>query len=392
MHDRPAGSRLGAKRVRRILPAVAAVVAAAVMCAPAMADTMVNVIGDSVIVTGQPPGAATIRVTRPDALTGKPVVIGLYSGSPNGSLPLTVNTTTATAFSPDGDCWQQGALSQAVTPDIRPGDTVTVTGDPGPLGSPTSTSVVVPPDGAARQAGPIPSCNSVAPFAQNAVTGAPKTVTGGSITVSGVAQPLATGVAAAVTDGSRSTAPVGVTPNADGSWSATIPAAQADVLANGTLTVDPVYAVPDVSTGAPAHITGAPLSLQMARVAAPGSPAANSAPTPGGAARGTGRAKPRVSGVRVQSPISLAQARGGLRASFVVPGGGRVVDVRLLLGKRTVVHRVVSAGKAGKRQTVVLTGTALRRALRSGRYTLAVRCGASRSRLGTAVLRTIRVR
>jgi hypothetical protein len=370
-----------------VLPAAAALLATTVVCAPALADTTVNVIGDSVIVTGQAPGSATIRVTRPDALTGKPVVIGLFSGATNGPLPLTVNTTNATALSPDGDCWQKGALPQAVTPDIRPGDTVTVTGEPDPAGSATATSVVVPPGGSGGSSGPVSSCKSVAPFAQNAVTAAPKTVTGGSIALSGVAQPLATGVSASATDGSRSTAPVGVAPNADGTWSATIPEAQVDALSDGTLTVDPVFAVPDVSTGAPAHIAGAPVSLQMARAAIAAAPAAASA-----APRGTASASRPVAHVRAPSAIALSRARAGLRVSLVVPDGARVIDVRLLRGSRVVVHRVVSAGKAGKRQTVVLGGAVLRRTLRRGRYTLALRSGPSRAQLGAPVLRTIRVR
>jgi hypothetical protein len=229
----------------------------------------------------------------------------------------------------------------------------------------------------------------VAPFAQNAVTDAPKTVAGGSFAVSGVAQPLATDVAASVTDGSRSTAPVDVAPNSDGTWSATIPSDQVGTLAGGALTVTPVFAVPDVSTGAPAHIAGVPISLQNAPAAAVAGAAQSSgaASTPA-TPQGKASAHPRVSSVRLTSPISLARARDGLRASFVVPAGARVIDVRLLLGKRTVVRRVVSAGKAGKRQTVVLSGKALRR----GRYTLALRSGSSRTQLGTSVLRTIRVR
>ena len=391
MHDRPTGRRLLARSARRVLPAAAALLATAMTCAPAWGDTSVNVVGDSVIVTEPPPGRATIAVTRPDALTGKPVVIGLFSGLANGSLPLTVNTTNSTALSPDGDCWQKGALSQAVTPDIRPGDTVTVTGQPDPLGGATATSVVVPPNGPPGSGGPIPSCQSVAPFAQNVVVDAPKTVTGGPIGVSGVAQPLATGVTTSLTDGSRSTASVDVAPAADGTWSATIPAAQVDALADGTLTVNPVFAVPDVSTGAPAHIAGAPITLQMARGAAQ-SGGATSSGRPSHAGAGAKPRLPGLSGVRVRSRISLARARRGLRASFVVPGGAQVIDVRLLRGTRMVAHRVVAAGRAGKRQTVVFRGTVLRRALRRGRYTLALRSGPSRTRLGTPVLRTIRVR
>ncbi|HEV7752780.1 MAG TPA: hypothetical protein VGO71_14650 [Baekduia sp.] len=411
MHQRPAGPWPVAQSIRRALPTAAVVLASAVVAGPAWGDTTVNVVGDSVIVTDPPSGPATVEVTRPDALTGRPVVIGYYSGTANGPLPLTVNTTTSTPLSPNGDCWQQGALSQALTPDIRPGDTVTVAAQPGPFGTPAPASVRVPADGPPGSGGPIPSCASVAPFAQNAVTAAPSTIGGGPLTVSGVAQPLATDLAATVTDGHSSTAPVHAAPAADGTWSATIPADQVGALAAGTLTITPVFAVPDVATGAAAHIAGVPISLQLAPTATPSgdagssaaaapqgaapgaAPSAGSAPPQGGPSSGPasmGGATPgqRVSGIRVQSPISLARARAGLRPSFVVPAGARVIDVRLLLGRRTIVHRVVSAGPAGKRQTVALSGRTLRR----GRYTLAVRSGISHTRLRAPVLWTIRVR
>jgi hypothetical protein len=392
MHDWLPRRRRVHTTCRGVVPVVAVVLAAAVPCATADAQAVpavapaVTVVGDSVIVTGQPFGRATIQVTRPDALTGKPVVIGMFSGFAHPSGPFTVNTTTPTPLNPNGDCWQAGALSQALTPDIRPGDTVTVARQPGLLGgSATSTGVTVPANGPPGTPGPIPACRSIAPFAQNAVTAAPKSVSGGPIEVSGVSQPLATGVSSSVTDGARSTAPVDVAPNPDGSWSAQVPAAQVGPLANGPLTVNPVFAVPDVSTGAPAHIVGDTISVQKAsagQTTAPGSqrPAPNSAKT-------------RVSRLRVQSRISLASARrDGLRASFVVPQGARVIGVRLLRGKRTVLGSVVPAGKAGARQTVRLGGAALRRVLGRGRYVLAVSAGPSRNRLGTPVLRTIRVR
>src|SRR4051794_38940489 len=60
---------------------------------------------DSVVASGGP-----VRVTRADALTGAPVVIGMSSGA-------SVNTGS-------GACWEPGALGAALTPDIRPGDTV----------------------------------------------------------------------------------------------------------------------------------------------------------------------------------------------------------------------------------------------------------------------------
>jgi hypothetical protein len=391
MHDWPARRRRVPITRRRVLPVAALVLAAAVPIASADAQAAsINVVGDSVIVSGQPYGNATVRVTRPDALTGKPVVIGQASGQADGMGPFTVNTTTQTALSPNGDCWQAGALSQALTPDIRPGDTVTITGDPGLLGGPAqSASVTVPADGTGGARGPIPSCASVAPLARNAVTTGPKSISGGPIAVSGVAQPLATGVASSVTDGARSTAPVSVAPASDGNWSATTPADQVDTLANGSLTVSPVFAVPDVSTGAAAHIAGEVISLQKTRSGHSTGPGSR----PGSQGPGKTTAAPRVSSVRVPSRVSVAAARrGGLRASFVVPDGARVIGVQLLLGKRTVYRTTVTAGKAGARQTVRLRGAGLRRALRRGRYTLALSAGPSRNQLGTPVRKTIRVR
>ena len=408
---------------RRLVPASAALLAAFVFSSTAWGATSVNVIGDSVIVSDPPLGRSTISVTRPDALTGKPVVIGTFSGFANGLLPLTVNTSTATPLNPNGDCWQSGALSQAVTPDIQPGDTVTLTPQAGLGASPLS--VTVPAEGTSGARGPIPSCSSVAPFAENAVRAVPTSITGGPIELSGVAQPLATGVSTLVSDGSRSTKPVDVAPAADGTWTTTIPAAEVDALAVGDLSVKPVFAVPDVSTGAPAHIASAPRSLKKnaaavdaggtadlgagpsaagdatgattdaATDAATGAPTdATSGPTAGarpGAHAATGIAA-RVSRVRVPSSISLARARQGLTASFVVPSGARVVDVRLLLGTRTVYRSVVPAGKAGTRQTARINSQALRRVLRGGRFTLALRAGTSRTQLGAPVLRTVRVR
>src|SRR4051794_30616773 len=105
MQDRRASRTPVSKSARRALPAAAAVLATAVMCAPAWADTSGPATGASVTAPGQPAGRATIDVTRPAALTGKPVVIGLFAGVSDGTLPVTVNTTAAGAASPDGDCW-----------------------------------------------------------------------------------------------------------------------------------------------------------------------------------------------------------------------------------------------------------------------------------------------
>jgi len=217
-------------------------------------------------------GSATISVTRPDALTGAPVVIGLVTGTANPFTPFSANTTTPTPLNPSGDCWQAGALSEALTPDVQPGDVVTVaqTGSFG--GGSTSTSTVVQPsDEANGVTGPIAGCSSLAPWARNAITAAPSTVApGDGLTVSGLAQPLATGVSVSASDGSTTTGSVSTTPAADGTWSIAIPAAELDRLASGNLTVTPVMAVPDVSTGAPAHIAGVGAAVNKTAAASEG--------------------------------------------------------------------------------------------------------------------------
>jgi hypothetical protein len=231
--------------------------------AAASASPAVTVTGSSVLVVHPPLGLTTVTASRPDALTGKPVVIGRYTGTAVPWMPFSVNTTAPTPLRPDGDCWQRGALASALTPDLLPGDTVTVTGSGGPLGgaTPWSTAVTVAP-GAPRSTGPTPECAALAPLARTVVTGAPARVDRGAISVSGRAQPLAGGVSIAAGDGSTSTAPVSVTPSADGTWSATIPADAVAPLRDGTLTLRPVVTVRDLSTGAPAHVAGAPLLLE----------------------------------------------------------------------------------------------------------------------------------
>lgn len=216
----------------------------------------ITVTGDSVLVTGLAAGSATVRVTRPDARTKAPVVIGEFSGPARDSLPFTVNTTVPNPlYDPAGDCWQAGALhlpgGAGLTPDIRPGDTVAVVGGP---------SVKVKTSGKAR--GPIAGCASRSVFAENGVTKGPATVANGRLVVSGVAQPLTTGVAITASDGKRSTARVDVVPAKDRHWTATIPASQVARLAKGTLTVAAVFAVPDVRTGAAAHIAGTPRTVK----------------------------------------------------------------------------------------------------------------------------------
>jgi hypothetical protein len=374
----PSRARGAARAVRRAGTLAAALLGAAAACASAAhaAGPTVAVAGDSILVTDHAAGPTTVQAIRPDAVTHKPVVIGQYSDDASSFTPFSVNTTLPTSLRPAGDCWQKGALASALTPDLQPGDTVTVTQAPS-FGDPTSTSV--PVTEAARQdaAGPIPSCREIAPFARNAVTSRPDRVAGDAIVLSGVAQPFATHVSVSATDGTVSTAPVAVTPAQDGTWSATIPAAQVDRLASGQLRVAPVFEVPDVSTGATAQIAaGAPVLVTKSR--AGGSPP-------------SGRSGLR--GVHVPGRIGLGFARrNGIRASFVVPAGARVVRVQLKRGGKTLMQRVVPAGKTGSRQTVRLRGPRLRRVLYRGRFRVAVSVGASRDRLGAPVTRTIVIR
>jgi hypothetical protein len=356
------------------------------------------VTGDSIVASSLPSvGQATIQATRPDALTGKPVVIGQYSSDGNPYTPFSVNTTAPTPLNGSGDCWQKGALSQALTPDLQPGDTITLT-QAGAFGSsPMTTSVAVPPGNAGT--GPLAGCDSIAAWARNAITSAPGAVTDGPIAISGLAQPLATEVAVSASDGTHASAPVSVTPAADGSWSATIPAARLTGFDKATLNVTPVVAVTDVSTGAAAHIAGV-----AANVSAPSAANAPKHSVPGGKPSPTGQptgvtphrkpgAKARVTRLRSASSLTLAAARShGITASFVVPAGVKMVEVELLRGAKPMYFTILGAGKAGSRQTVRLGGSGLNRILRRGRYTIAVKAGTSRSSLGAATTHGLTIR
>jgi hypothetical protein len=378
----PASGRGAGRAVRRAAMLTAAVLAAAAACASgAQADTpTVTVTGDSVLVTGQSPGPTTVRVTRPDTVTHQPVVIGQYEESAPSVIPFTVNTTAGTPLVPNGDCWQKGALASALTPDLQPGDTVTVTQATPAAGQPSSTSVPVTADDVKDAAGPVPVCKDSAPWGRNAVTAGPESRTGSPIALSGMAQPFAKLVELAATDGVVSTAPVAVGPAADGTWSATIPAGQADRLASGLLTVTPVFEVPDVSTGATAHIAGPAVQISRSSAAAPG---------PGGS-RPAGL---RVRSLRRPARIGLQAARRkGILTSFVVPAGANVVRVQLERGHKAVMQRLLPAGRAGARQTVRLRGAGLRRVLDRGRFRIAVSAGPSRDTLGPPVTGAIVIR
>ena len=247
-----------------LIGSTAVCIAPAAQAAPGSGSPTIVVSGDSVLATSVSSfGPATVTATRPDARTGAPVVIGTFSGQATPLTPFSVNATTPTPLSPAGDCWQKGALSQALTPDLQPSDTVTVT-QPGFLGgAASSTSIAVTQaDLSSAVLGPIAGCSSIARWAHNAITSAPSGVKSGvPLSVSGVAQPLATAVSVSASDGTKTTEPIDVTPAADGTWTATIPASALARLANTKLAVTPVFAVPDVSTGDQAHIDGVGASV-----------------------------------------------------------------------------------------------------------------------------------
>jgi hypothetical protein len=232
-----------------------------------------------------------------------------------------------------------------------------------------------------------------------------------------VAQPLATAVDVSASDGTHTSAPVSVNPAADGSWSATIPAAKLARLANATLTVTPVLAVPDVSTGASAHIAGVGASVKKsapdrnntpgdtsgpqqsapAPSNTPGDSGGKQQPGPTGGQRVTSQrkpaAKPRVTTLRSASSLTLAAARTrGITASFLVPAGTRTIEVELLHGTKAIYLLTLPASKAGSSQTVRLGGSRLNKLLRRGHYTIAVRAGTGRSTLGAATMHGLTIR
>ncbi|HEY6758718.1 MAG TPA: hypothetical protein VI318_04485 [Baekduia sp.] len=394
-----------ARRAR--FAAAVATVALGVLAAGASAAgaaPIVTVAGDSVIVTGQAAGATTVQATRPDAVTGQPVVIGQYAATASAFLPFSVNTTVATPLDQNGDCWQKGALASAVTPDLLPGDTVSVSQTP-LFGAPVSASTVVSAQSAQGGSGPIPDCASSAPYAHNALTSVPGSVAGGSLAVAGVAQPFASSVSVTAGDGTTSTAPVSATPAQDGTWSATIPASAVAGLHAGTLTVTPVYTVPDVSTGATAHISAG--SAQLTKSAAAGgkgssgggsgSPSGSGGSSQGaaggsGGSRGSTTMRVRSIGVPARTRIGTLH-RSGLRVSFVVPAGAKVIRVRLDRGSAVLTQRLVGAARAGTRQVVRLSAASLRHSIRrAGTFSVSVSAGPRRNDLGPPVVRRITVR
>jgi hypothetical protein len=370
------------RRAARLAP-LAAAVAAAAFASPAGAQTTASPIAvdaahDAIAVNGLDFGNATLQVTRPDAVTGAPVVIGQFSDLAVPGMPFTVNRTAPSGVDSSGDCWQAGALSlpggAGLVPDILPGDTVGIGGQ----------TLTVPAEGfdyTASTGGPIAGCDTLSTWARNTVKSASFASPGSELSVSGQAQPLATGVAVTATDGTRTTAPIDATMAADGNWTARIPAAELAKLADGSIKVGGVYAVPDVASGDPAHILGRPFSVEKAgRVAAPSRPAAPSLPAPAPAIK--------LSGLMAPGKLSLGAARAGkLKVSFVVPAGAKWVRVRLGRPGHTALLVIAPAAKPGTRQTVRLAGAGLKRKLVPGRYTVTVGAGATKAQLGNPVLR-----
>ena len=368
MHINPPSECL---KGRRLAPAVIGALVTGALAAPVAvaADSPISVDAakDSVKVTGLALGQQTLQVLRPDLKTGKPVVIGQYKGLAFPGQPFSVNTTAPSLFNPAGDCWQKGALSlkgdMGLTPDIVPGDKVSVVGGPS-LVVPAST---VAENGAAG--GPITGCDKLSVWGPNAIKAADFASAGGDLAVSGRAQPGAKSVAVMATDSNHvATEPVAATLAADGSFTATIPAAALAQLADGTLSVGADYTIPDVATGTTADIGGVTLSVDKETPAAP-APAqpAPEAPAPAPAA------PPKIAlhGLVAKTKISLKALRAGkLRASFVVPTGAKYVRVRLSRSGDTKASVVAAAAPAGTRQTVALNHV---RKAKPGAYMLTVR-------------------
>ena len=357
---------------RRLAPAVMAALVATALAVPvadaAESPITVDAARDSAQVTGLPFGRATLQVTRPDLKTGKPVVIGQYQGLAAFGQPFGVNTTAPSLLNPAGDCWQKGALSLkdnlGLTPDILPGDTVSVAGGPS-LTVPAQTAT---PSGV--KGGPIDGCDKLSLWGRNELTTAEFASAGGDLAVSGHAQPGAKGVSVTATDSNGVSAdPVAATMAADGRFTATIPADTLAKLADGPLTLAADYTVPDVATGKMADIGGVTLSVDKETPAAPEpapSQPAPQAPTPAPAA------PPKIAlhGLVTKRKISRRSLEAGkLRASFIVPTGAKYVRVRLSQNGNTKARVVAPAAAAGTRQTVALTGVSK---AKRGLYTITV--------------------
>lgn len=220
---------------------------------------------------------------------------------------------------------------------------------------------------------------------------------------------------------------------AEQSWTAAFTAEQLAGLADGPVTVSATYAVagsPDLLTGKALTIRkGAPPKPEAPAGSGPGSgggspnagpggpqgpapatpaspgpvagagagPVAPSASLPVGAGALAGPAAPalRVLGVRLSASVSLAAVRRrGIAMSFAVPPGSVVAQARLYERRGAARHLVATrtvAVRAGRRGTVRFADARLRRRLRSGRYELTIRTGATLASLGPAVTRRLRI-
>jgi hypothetical protein len=387
MHILPPSERFTA---RRLVPAVTAALVCAAVAAPvagAQSAISVDAAKDSVQVTGLPLGMATLQITRPDVKTGTPVVIGQYQSLALFGLPFGVNTTAPSLFNPTGDCWQKGALSLSgdlgLTPDILPGDTVSVTG---------GTTMTVPAQTAAGDGttgGPIAGCDTLSLWGRNEVAKADFAAPGGDLAVSGHAQPGTKNVTVSATDsGDVSTDDVAATLAADGSYTATIPAGSLAQLADGGLTVAADYTVPDVATGNPADIGGPTVQVDKETPAAPAEPAPQPAPA---APAAPAASKIALHGLLAKKKITARSLRAGkLRASFVVPTGVNYVRVRLSKNRTTKAKVIAVAAAAGSRQTIALTGV---RNAKRGLYTITVLASPVKTMfLGDVLRAQVRVR
>jgi hypothetical protein len=386
MHFVPPSERLAA---RRLVPAVTAALVTAALAAPvagAQSPISVDAAKDSVQVTGLPLGMATLQITRPDLKTGQPVVTGQYQGLALLGLPFGVNTTAPTLFTPTGDCWQKGALSlggdMGLTPDILPGDTVSVTGGP-TLTVPAQTAA-----GDGTLGGPIAGCDKLSLWGRNEVKSADFAAPGGDLAVAGHAQPGTKSVTVTATDANDVTTEAAPATLADdGSYSATIPAGALAQLADGPLNVAADYTVPDVATGALADIGGPTLSVDKQTPEAP-----EPQPEPGPAPQvDAPAAKIVLHGLLAKKKITLRSLRAGkLRASFVVPTGANYVRVRLSKNRTTKAKIIAPAAAPGTRQTIALTGV---RKPKRGLYTITVLASPVRTMFVGDVLRAqVRVR
>jgi hypothetical protein len=107
----------------------------------------------------------------------------------------------------------------------------------------------------------------------------------------------------------------------------------------------------------------------------------------------TSRPKPqhRVSGLRVAVAVSTNTVqRHGIEASFIVPSGVHVVQIRLVRGHRTVYTTYATTRKPGTRQTITIPASKAKK-LRPGAFTLSIKAGTSPSKLGPAVTHKIKI-